>query len=1511
MRRPLPIHRLLIIAAAFARGLVLCVGAELAAAEPEPASLSQSAQVATTARTPDRFQQADVALAQEKFSEAFTLLQSVLGDPDAGFVEQDGVWLHASQAVARRFENLPRPALLKYEQQFGPEARRQLARASGSRLELLRVARVYCHTRAGYAAIRTLSAQAFDHGEFESAVRGLRSLLVHPFADPADRPALLARLVLAQAFAGDAAGAKATLERHRELLEQHVVPGTQREMSGWLNALLERQSTQAASEDGRVPPVERRGPPLPVDAGPPALVPAWERRSAAHRAVEPLLHESLQKLQTEGATPLPGAVPLLADGRLLVRLPDGIAGYEVASGKLLWNHQGPAAPDFSARDEEQKLLLNTAFQSLMQERLAREFQVGTIHQRMATDGSRVYYIEQSARAGSALSESRGAGSRGAKAQDVDDPGGEGLEFSKVLSPPASLIARDAQMGDELWRLPSVQSSHEFREDRSGGTRDVHFLGPPCVQGGTLFALVQCETLVELWALESRDGTRIWSCPLADVGHPWSADLRRRETALSPRLAEGLLLCPTGAGALVAVDLLTRLPRWAYRYPRDYRPVRIERRFGAATAAEEETWWEGWRDTYLASTSGRVFLASRESELLHALDLASGKAIWTRPARGALHVAGIVGESQSGDVNGERTGDRLVVVEALGVLLVAAESGKAEWQREVGIVGGRGMLTATHFHIPLQRGGIASFDLDSGEPRFTSAARTIAPASLVYTPQGVAFQTGTRVGLLPNLPTELKARRGELDQQIDRATVESLIELVLFERDAGNFASAVSLARQVVELREDGPRRAVLFEMLLAALRDAPANWSELATELLALSENDRLAEVLHAAARAAAGNNEILVAFEHYLHLLELRLDAASAPTLEMVEPSGAPARRVSTERLIQGELADLFERSDPVLRTAMTQRLREWMQRQQQRFPAAVQRLSAQILWLPAPMRLSIRADLGRNSGDDLLEQHLGLLAQSQHRDRVAAATACFHLARLLDGQHYHELGHAHWQRLLGDFAEVKVVDGQTAAEWLEGQPSGGELVDVRGRRMGSGDPWPAGMPEVRETGGRTRVSVSHNVPVTVRAGSLAARLSIAVTAKGDRVEFRGAGQNGMWALALPESGSAFRVAYNLSQAWGIGPLVILQVGSELFGIAPLNSNGEPQARVLWQLDTRRDPDWSNIKTIPARTGFGVDRLQINDRSGRGIAKVGPVRAGYLCYEEQDAVVVVDTRTGEPLWLLQGRLPGDVLLGDEETLIRLRPGRNLVECRRVLDGRVLDRFALPFEIEQLLLTDGCRALVETAGADQMQLRMVDLTCGRTDWELRRPAGTQPFQVGDGRFGTLEPDGTLALWSLENGRPVARHPTLRRGHAEQIHVISDPHRIIVAVSGPLALPALKRADRVREGYRNPVIRGEVFCLDRHSGDLLWSQQADHVAFPLDQAPESPLLLAFVRQSPEAGGAAHEERVSLQFLSRATGQLVHELGSIPDGAPVALDADLARGQVDAHVGQHSVRFVYAP
>ncbi|MFM8708019.1 MAG: hypothetical protein ACKOHK_08040, partial [Planctomycetia bacterium] len=75
----------------------------------------------------------------------------------------------------------------------------------------------------------------------------------------------------------------------------------------------------------------------------------------------------------------------------------------------------------------------------------------------------------------------------------------------------------------------------------------------------------------LAGLDADTGRLEWSQPFAEVDERWAIDNRdnhgRRLAGLSPALAEGVLVCPTGAGAVVAIDLATRTLLWAHEYPR--------------------------------------------------------------------------------------------------------------------------------------------------------------------------------------------------------------------------------------------------------------------------------------------------------------------------------------------------------------------------------------------------------------------------------------------------------------------------------------------------------------------------------------------------------------------------------------------------------------------------------------------------------------------------------------------------------------------------------------------------------------------------------------------------------------------------------------------------------------------------------------------------------------------------------------------------------------------------------
>ena len=84
---------------------------------------------------------------------------------------------------------------------------------------------------------------------------------------------------------------------------------------------------------------------------------------------------------------------------------------------------------------------------------------------------------------------------------------------------------------------------------------------------------------------------MWSCPIASE--------------------QGLLVCPTVAGCVVAVDLLTRTRSWAYRYEReDVQPA--NELLGARPGIQGLALREGWHAVAVALADGLAVIASPES-----------------------------------------------------------------------------------------------------------------------------------------------------------------------------------------------------------------------------------------------------------------------------------------------------------------------------------------------------------------------------------------------------------------------------------------------------------------------------------------------------------------------------------------------------------------------------------------------------------------------------------------------------------------------------------------------------------------------------------------------------------------------------------------------------------------------------------------------------------------------------------------------------------------------------------
>ncbi len=95
-----------------------------------------------------------------------------------------------------------------------------------------------------------------------------------------------------------------------------------------------------------------------------------------------------------------------------------------------------------------------------------------------------------------------------------------------------------------------------------------FLGPPLPLEGKLYVLAEMKTSeIKLCVLDAKTGKLDWSQQIAVVEQNIQQDPLRRLSGCSPSYADGVLICPTTAGAVVAVDLANRTLRWGYQYAR--------------------------------------------------------------------------------------------------------------------------------------------------------------------------------------------------------------------------------------------------------------------------------------------------------------------------------------------------------------------------------------------------------------------------------------------------------------------------------------------------------------------------------------------------------------------------------------------------------------------------------------------------------------------------------------------------------------------------------------------------------------------------------------------------------------------------------------------------------------------------------------------------------------------------------------------------------------------------------
>lgn len=668
-------------------------------------------------------------IADKHFAEGFRFLQQILeAEEDATIPpEKDGQKLFRSLKLEaqRIIGALPPEGREAYELWCGSKARTLLKEAieRGDYRQMERVARDYFHTKAGREASYRLGVYHRDHDRPLAAALCFRRLTV-----AVDDPLLFLNASACWHRAGMEEEAVAALESFKQGFNRKQVWLAGAYVPLWENAnealpWLQTHFRKRSSSGG---PASRwwsmfRGNPARTAAaigGPPAAVSAWDvptsqwKSSLAAPFGDGTIDASRQIAAIEedyhedGLPAVPAGTPLVVNDRVLVRTCTNLKAYDLATGELAWEamkEENPLEKVWKGEVPELAGNRGSVLDPLLKQRL---FTDGT-YARLSASGDKVFCVQDLGFV-AALNPS--------------------LRFNRSpnqtkhpLSPEAynRLTAYDLKTGKLKWEVGGPLG------DASLDLAGHFFLGSPLPLAGRLYALAEVGQMIHLVVLDPRTGEVDWTQTLIATPESVEFEPDRRQAGLTPSYADGILICPTGAGYVVALDLAQRSLMWVYDYreedkasPQDKQRILLMRMVQARQGNYSPNQHKPqWLDGTPTISQGHVVITPHDSEKMHCLRLLDGSVAWKAKRENRQFVDGIY----EGGV---------IVVGKEEVELLGLTNGRRRWRCSVPLPSGRGYRTGGRYHLPLSTQEIVTLDLNTGQIPARTQTPDGVPGSLV-------------------------------------------------------------------------------------------------------------------------------------------------------------------------------------------------------------------------------------------------------------------------------------------------------------------------------------------------------------------------------------------------------------------------------------------------------------------------------------------------------------------------------------------------------------------------------------------------------------------------------------------------------------------------------------------------------------------------------------------------------------------------------------------------------------
>lgn len=671
---------------------------------------------------------AESAIAKRDYQRACLLIGEMLDDDTLQdcIVPDDKEWGYAislRQKALNLLGTMTEKQRSSYRQKYATRAAQLLEKAIEARdyrgIEF--VSDRYLYTDAGLEATVLLGHHWLNVGRPEMSANAFSKLFEIPRGKKLYDPELTLLSAIAYALSKQEETADVQLKRLKEL-QIKKVEFFEREVSiyaddqqriEWLRSLIGDSPLKSNAVVNQWL-MWQGNPQRNAEAGPgfPLFSPRWSSETLGEYESASALKKWVDSMAKNQVAPVPKTNLLTVGDTIVIRTAEKMMGIDAATGKRRWCFPGAEAevngtysdPKGGSRVSPESIEAgpkgrrHQARQAKFYERILQD----TIFSQIASDGKMVFCIPNPGVATSANDWQRYRSDRFESPTDL-------RKYNEMCG------INVAAEGALVWQVGGVSGGDESKLART------FFLGSPLPLDGSLYCICVQDQLVKLVVLDAINGSLQWEKELASTADSvdFTKDVVRRLAGATPSASDGIVVCPTGLNAIVAVDIGARSLKWGFQLSQ---PQRIP--YSRISSLNGEFWksYEKiWRDTSLKISDGSVVYTPVGSKELCCIDLRTGRSRWgtahnkpkTHKRLDSIYVAAVR--------NGE------IILVAPGELRgVGIETGQILWKipfREHGTVSGHGYAQGDSYYLPTTSKKLVRFDLGKGKKSISKVVNT--------------------------------------------------------------------------------------------------------------------------------------------------------------------------------------------------------------------------------------------------------------------------------------------------------------------------------------------------------------------------------------------------------------------------------------------------------------------------------------------------------------------------------------------------------------------------------------------------------------------------------------------------------------------------------------------------------------------------------------------------------------------------------------------------------------------